>query len=218
MNASVFSSPYLPYWLPLLCDAEKSPLSGLKDLKVRDIKFNAMAKVDETIRRFWHKHIVSFYPYFPARFKNVGESNEMARQLVYAFKSGERYEEVAQMTAKQLKEEFGDRVSEIVFTCIPASTAEKNELRYKKFSELVCQLSGAINGYDHIKVTTDINAVHDSHKKRSGKADKMQNVDIDGEWFRNRNVVTMDDVLTTAASFASLGSRLEEFGANILTG
>ena len=91
-------------------------------------------------------------------------------------------------------------------------------LRYKKFSELVCQLSGAINGYDHIKVTTDINAVHDSHKKRSGKADKMQNVDIDGEWFRNRNVVTMDDVLTTAASFASLGSRLEEFGANILTG
>lgn len=40
-----------------------------------------------------------------------------------------------------------------VFTCIPASTAEKNETRYKAFSEKVCELTGAINAYDHIKVS-----------------------------------------------------------------
>ena len=177
-----------------------------------------MAKVDETIRRFWHKHIVSFYPYFPARFKNVGESNEMARQLVYAFKSGERYEEVAQMTAKQLKEEFGDRVSEIVFTCIPASSVEKNELRYKKFSERVCELSGAVNGYEHLKVIADKKSIHESRKKRSKQTDIMQNIDIDGEWFRNRSVVTMDDCLTSGKSWTALGSKLEEFGAEILAG
>ncbi|WP_370788158.1 hypothetical protein [Bacteroides nordii] len=110
-----------------------------------------MAQVNETIKRFWNKHIVAFYPYVPARFKNVSEDIKQYRELVYSFKSGERYEEVAQLTAHKLKEEFGDKVTEIVFTCIPASSAEKNELRYKKFSERVCELSGAVNGYEHLK-------------------------------------------------------------------
>ena len=161
---------------------------------------------------------MSFYPYFPARFKNVGESNEKARQLVYAFKSGERYEEVAQLTAHKLKEEFGDKVTEIVFTCIPASSAEKNELRYKKFSERVCELSDAVNGYEHLKVAADKKVIHESREKRSKQTDMMQNIDIDGEWFRNRSVVTMDDCLTSGKSWTALGSKLEEFGAEILAG
>ena len=177
-----------------------------------------MAKVDETIRRYWNKRIISFLPYFPARIKNIGEENENARQLVYSFKSGERYEEVAQMTAKQLKEEFGEKVNEIVFTCIPASTSEKNELRYKKFSERVCELCGAINGYNHVIVANDRKSVHDSRKKSVRKDNSMQEVNIDGEWFRNRSVVLADDVLTSGRSFCSFGCKLEAFGANIIAG
>ena len=123
-----------------------------------------MAQVNETIKRFWNKHIVAFYPYVPARFKNVSEDIRQYRELVYSFKSGERYEEVAQITAKQLKEEFGNKVSEIVFTCIPASSVEKNELRYKKFSERVCELSGAVNGYEHLKVIADKKSIHDQEQ------------------------------------------------------
>ena len=177
-----------------------------------------MAQVNETIKRFWNKHIVAFYPYVPARFKNVSEDIKQYRELVYFFKSGERYEEVAQLTAHKLKEEFGDKVKEIVFTCIPASSAEKNELRYKKFSERVCELSGAVNGYEHLKVIADKKAIHESRKKRSKQTDIMQNIVIDGEWFRNRSVVTMDDCLTSGKSWTALGSKLEEFGAEILAG
>lgn len=177
-----------------------------------------MAQVNETIKRFWNKHIVAFYPYVPARFKNVSEDIKQYRELVYSFKSGERYEEVAQLTAHKLKEEFGDKVTEIVFTCIPASSVEKNELRYKKFSERVCELSGAVNGYEHLKVIADKKSIHESRKKRSKQTDIMQNIDIDGEWFRNRSVVTMDDCLTSGKSWTALGSKLEEFGAEILAG
>ena len=169
-----------------------------------------MAQVNETIKRFWNKHIVAFYPYVPARFKNVSEDIKQYRELVYSFKSGERYEEVAQLTA--------DKVTEIVFTCIPASSAEKNELRYKKFSERVCELSDAVNGYEHLKVAADKKAIHESREKRSKQTDIMQNIDIDGEWFRNRSVVTMDDCLTSGKSWTALGSKLEEFGAEILAG
>ena len=46
----------------------------------------------------------------------------------------------------------------------------------------------------------------------------MQNIDIDGEWFRNRSVVTMDDCLTSGKSWTALGSKLGRVGAEILAG
>jgi hypothetical protein len=112
-----------------------------------------MAKVDEITKRFWNKLIVAYVKYYPKRIKNVGLEGEIARSLVYSFKSGDSQEFVAQETAKRLKENFGEKLTELVFTCIPASTAEKNETRYKAFSERVCELTGAINAYDHIKVS-----------------------------------------------------------------
>lgn len=85
-----------------------------------------MAKVDDTTKRFWNKAIVSFLKYYPVRIKNVGLEQEVARRIVWDFKDGKAYEEVAQMTAKHLKDMFGDRVKDIVFSCVPASTTEKN--------------------------------------------------------------------------------------------
>ena len=90
-----------------------------------------MAKVDDTTKRFWNKAIVSFLKYYPVRIKNVGLEQEAARKIVWDFKDGKSHEEVAQMTAKHLKDMFGDKVKDIVFSCVPASSAEKNELRYK---------------------------------------------------------------------------------------
>ena len=78
-----------------------------------------MAKVDEITKRFWNKLIVAYVKYYPKRIKNVGLEGEIARSLVYSFKSGESQEIVAQETAKRLKETFGDKVEELVFTCVP---------------------------------------------------------------------------------------------------
>lgn len=72
-----------------------------------------MAKViDENIQRQLDKKISFFVKYFPARIQNVGEDAKAARQLVWAFKDSRdsAYEEVAQMTAKHLKEEYGEKV------------------------------------------------------------------------------------------------------------
>lgn len=82
---------------------------------------------------------------YPMRIKNVGTENELARQVIFQFKDGTEYENVAQMTALRLKGQYSDKASEIAFTCIPASTATKNEKRYKQFSQRVCELCGAQN-------------------------------------------------------------------------
>ena len=78
-------------------------------------KIQIMAKVDSTTKRFWNKTIVSFLKYYPVRIKNVGSEQEVARRMVWDFKDGKAHEEVAQMTAKRLKDMFGDKVKDIVF-------------------------------------------------------------------------------------------------------
>lgn len=125
-----------------------------------------MAKADDTTKRFWNKAIVSFLKYYPVRIKNVGLEQEAARKIVWDFKDGISHEEVAQMTAKHLKDMFGDKVKDIVFSCVPASSAEKNELRYKGFSARVCELSGAVDAYQHVSVTGERLTVHEHRKDK----------------------------------------------------
>ena len=79
--------------------------------------------IDENIQRQLDKKISFFVKYFPARIQNVGEDAKAARQLVWAFKDSRdsAYEEVAQMTAKHLKEEYGEKVKSMVLVCVPTS-------------------------------------------------------------------------------------------------
>lgn len=97
-----------------------------------------MAKViDEKIKRQLEKKTTFFLKYFPVRIKNVGEDAVEARKLVWAFKDAEdgACEKVARMTADHISKEYGDRAKDIVFVCVPASTQEQNESRYRRFCE-----------------------------------------------------------------------------------
>jgi hypothetical protein len=94
----------------------------------------------------------------------VGEKEIADRNFVYAFKDGKAYEEVARMTASSMKEQYGETCTDIVFSPVPASTDKKNEIRYKAFCERVCELTGAINGFDHVKVAGGRLAIHENRK------------------------------------------------------
>lgn len=111
-----------------------------------------MAHMDNHLKKQLEKTQTWFCKYFPKRIRNVGEKEVADRQMVYDFKDGRSFEAVAQMTAASLKEQYGDGCKDITFVPVPASTSEKNELRYKTFCERVCALTGAINGYEHVKV------------------------------------------------------------------
>lgn len=177
-----------------------------------------MAKVDNTTKRFWNKAIVSFLKYYPVRIKNVGLEQEVARRIVWDFKDGKAHEEVAQMTAKHLKDMFGDRIKDIVFSCVPASSTEKNELRYKDFSARVCELSGAVDGYQHISITGERLTVHEHRKDKEKTVSKVKIIDFDETFFKGKDVLCFDDILTTGNSWAAYGSQLEQLGANIVGG
>ena len=175
-----------------------------------------MAKLDESILRQLRKIKVCFFRYYPVRIKNVGLEQQIARQLIWDFKDGKEFEQVALKTASELKAQFEENVKNIVFCCVPASSAEKNEIRYKAFSERVCELSGAINGYNHISVQGNRLAVHEHHTEKS--ISEVQVIDFDKTFFNGKKCLCFDDIITRGVSYATFANQLEQFGAEVLGG
>ena len=177
-----------------------------------------MAKtIDIELQKQLDKPQTWFCKYYPARIRNVGEQEIADRKLVFDFKDGRAYEEVARRTATAMTERYGTTCAEIVFSPVPASTREKNEIRYKAFCQMVCELTGAINGYDHVSVCGDRMTVHENRKAERD----VRNADViefDPTFFSGKMVVVFDDVITQGLSYAIYANRLESLGANVLGG
>ena len=207
------TDPNLPYSsLPPLMAEKTDYRTWQKPFEERE----KMRITDENITRQLDKLKVFFLKYYPIRIKNVGLEEKVARQIVWDFKDGNHYEAVAQMTAKRLVEHFGEQVQNIVFSCVPASTSEKHEHRYKDFSNRVCELSGAMNGYEHVRVTNDRPEVHKNRKKKDVRI--QENVIYDEDFFKGKRILVFDDIITRGHSYANFANRLEMFGAEVLGG
>lgn len=174
--------------------------------------------MDENIKRQLVKKMTHFIKYFPVRIKNVDEDAILNRQLMWDFKDGkeEATERVAQMTADYLKEEFGEKVTDILLVTIPASTQAKNETRYKNFCNRVSELTGIANAYHHIKVAEDRLAVHEH--RRSKRISTAAVLEFDGDFFKGKKIVCWDDCVTTGISYSTFANKLEEMGGNVLEG
>lgn len=158
-----------------------------------------------------------FCKYFPARIRNVSEREIADRKLVFDFKDGRAYEEVAQRTAANMTERYGTSCTNIVFSPVPASTDKKNEIRYKAFCQRVCELTGAINGYDHVSVSGERLTIHENRKAEK-EVRKVNVIEFDSAFFNGRSVVVFDDVITKGLSYATYANQLESLGANVLGG
>lgn len=174
--------------------------------------------ISESIKRQLAKPQVWFCKYFPVRIRNVGEDAIEARNLVWAFKDAqeEPTERVAQMTAGYLLSQYGDKVKDMTFICVPASSEEKNESRYKHFCQRVSELSGIANGFSLVHVSGERQAVHEHrHDKSITVADL---VELDALQIKGKTICIFDDVISTGQSYGMFADRLERLGANVAGG
>lgn len=177
-----------------------------------------MAKtIDIQLQKQLDKPQVWLCKYFPSRIRNVGEKERADRQLVFDFKDGRAYEEVAQRTATQMSETYGKECANIVFSPVPASTCEKNVIRYKAFCQRVCELTGAINGFDHVSVSGERLTIHENRKNEK-EVRKVNIIEFDDVFFKGKSVLVFDDVITKGLSYAVYANQLENLGANVLGG
>lgn len=173
--------------------------------------------IDIELQKQLDKPQTWFCKYYPARIRNVGEKEIAKRQLVFDFKDGRAYEEVAQGTATTMAEHYGASCADIVFSPVPASSNEKNEIRYKAFCQRVCELTGSINGYDYVSVSGERLAVHENRKAEK-EVRKIIVIEFDSAFFNGKSVVVFDDAITKGLSYAVYANWLGSLGANVLGG
>lgn len=191
-------------------------LNGLQE--EGNIKISIMAKtIDIELQKQLDKPQTWFCKYFPVRIRNVGEREKADRQLVFDFKDGRAYEEVARRTAAAMTERYGASCADIVFSPVPASTREKNEVRYKAFCQRVCELTGAVNGYEHVSVSGERLSIHENRKAEK-EIREVNIVEFDSAFFNGKSVVVFDDVISKGLSYATYAHQLESLGANVLGG
>ena len=167
------------------------------------------------------KYLIDYYP-TTAEFEADDEEWEN-RWLVWHFKndpdktSEEEHRNalnrVIPKFVELLTDTFGkEALGHLTLVCIPASTQEKNEARYKVFSEELCQRTGIENGYGFTQVLRDRTAQHEGGNRNN------VNYSFDDSFFNGKRVILFDDIITKGDSMHAAKSKLEAIGAIVICG
>lgn len=152
--------------------------------------------------------------------RNATESEWDIRHLIWAFKNDPNksdrdysYSEALDIIVPRyesvLKRTFSANTSKLTFACLPASTSNKNRLRWYEFSKRVCADLNMINAYEHIRITAD------AIPKHLGGEGNAQ-LSFDEGFFKDKYVVICDDIKTSGKSLAHFKSLLENMDAIVI--
>ncbi len=156
------------------------------------------------------------YKYIPTH-KTASRFDWSIRRFIWSFKKGEdkAVNRAVKVATKMLQEKF-TRTDDVVLVCIPSSSASVNQMRYEQFSKAVCDATGMLNGYEHIKVEGEKLAIHEYGMRK--ELHDTHVVSFDKEWFNGKQVIIFDDIITRGYNFAVMADRLERFGAEVWGG
>ena len=166
-----------------------------------------------------HTFCIRYYP-TTCEF-DATEEEWYDRQLIWSFKNDpnkrtriphdEALDELMPWVEEELKDTFGDLLSNLTLVCIPASTPAKNEARYELFSNLLCQATGMTNAYSHMVINEERVARHEG-----GIAGETDTITFDEEFFKGKNILLFDDLLTRGDSMRKFGRKMSSLGANVI--
>ena len=144
-----------------------------------------------------------------SKYEKVSSINEYARHYIWQFKDGLNSKGHVHVLSIKINNLFGDNLAGLTFVCIPSSTKETYQKRYESFMENVCEKTGMQNGYDYVTITKE------TTPKRLGGTEDME-YECDKEFFKGRNVIVFDDVLTRGHSLGIMMEKLEIAGAKVI--
>lgn len=100
-----------------------------------------------------------------------------------------------------------------VLVPIPASTREKNRIRYEEFCRKLSADIGVADGYGAIILAADRPQLKGTHGQ-----DKTANLQFHPEYIKDKCVLLIDDLLTTGEGFIQTKRKLIEHGAKFVIG
>ena len=158
---------------------------------------------------------IALYDYIPQRFlRRVSFEQQDISRMVIGFKDGRNV--YTRWAVRQFAKALAcNDLSEVVITCIPASTHCAHVRRWKRFSQLLSELTGAINGFDRVRVSGSRKRAHVTGEYELATNIKHY-VHIDADYFRGKRVLVIDDIYTTGQSSQAFINALQAAGATVI--
>lgn len=157
----------------------------------------------------------ALFNYIPQRLlRNTSFEQQDLNRMILGFKDGRNVHQrwAAHLFAMALA---AVDMSDVTIVCIPASTHYANVRRWKRFSNLLCQLTGAHDGFSRVEILGIRKRAHITREYELSTNIK-QYVHIDADYFRGRKVLVIDDIYTTGLSSRSFISAMEAHGAMVI--
>ena len=161
-----------------------------------------------------------YYPYYRFRDHELTRQQSDFRDFLITFKGN--YERgtsvinhhramraVAESLQTFLINVFGDLTRELTLVCAYASTQKTYVRRFGEFSDLVCKGVSMTNAMPYIKYLSDGQPKH-------MKGDKAPSLESDDDFFRNRNVILFDDLVTSGTTISLVRQWMENSGAHVI--
>ena len=158
--------------------------------------------------------IFALYPYIPQRYLKKASLEDIDRdRMILDFKDGKPY--AVRWAAREVCRVLSSSdLSDTIIVCTPACCKRTNDRRFKMFSDIVCERTGAVNGFDHVQVFGHRRKAHIDHvHELADNADEY--IHVDGDFFRGRKVIVLDDIVTTCKTANAFIDRMVEAGANV---
>ena len=151
--------------------------------------------------------------YLPVRYN--GTSEQVAnRKAVWNFKDGNASASIINELAADVRKIAGYDKSSYVICFVPASPRWKTTRRYADVARPLQPMTGVTATLSAITKPQDGEAGHIAGKT----SDPASEFSFSSEYFRGKNVILVDDVVTRGRTLSSTGDRLVNKGAKSVTG
>ena len=155
----------------------------------------------------------ALYDYLPKRFQSMASKEQLLlNQMILDFKDGRNYATrwAAQSMAYTLQ---AVDLMDVTIVCIPASSQYAYIRRFKYFTQLLCSMCNAVNGFSMIHIHSTREKKHLSQAREA--ISPLSNACIDAS-IRGRKVLVIDDICTTCASADLFIDSLKKAGADVV--
>lgn len=152
--------------------------------------------------------------YYPQRFlRHAGFEQQLVNHMILGFKDGRNV--YTRWAVKLFSRALSCMdLSDTVIVCIPACTCYAHTRRWKRFSQLLCRMTGAIDGFSHVEVCGNRKRAHITGEYELATNIKHY-VHIDAGFFSGKRVLVIDDIYTTGQSSAAFISAVKAAGATV---
>ena len=162
----------------------------------------------------------NFGVYIPKAYRELAtEEEKNFSEWVINFKDGQKAQlkEGAQMVISKLRQWYGDKARELVVVPVPCSSMAQYRFRFSYFCVVVANTLGQANSMQHVTILGKRTAAHRNPAHTVVKEDNYE-VQVDGEFFKGKKVVIVDDIISSGRTADDFAKMLEEAGAEVKGG